>query len=89
MQRINIWFNSAITLSPFSAFQSCLCVCVCVLSIDYLWNFRRLMSSASDQKLFCEVCSAFSCSFNEFVGEKVVSPIPPPSWLLPPLWNFK
>ena len=34
----------------------------------------RLMSSASDQKLFCEICSAFSCSFNEFVGEKVVSP---------------
>ena len=32
-----------------------------------------LMSSASDQKLFCEVCSAFKCSFDEFVGEKVVS----------------
>ena len=44
----------------------------------------RLMTSASDQKLFCEVCSAFNCSFDEFVGEKVVShPIPPPSWLLP------
>ena len=33
-----------------------------------------LMTSASDQKLFCEVCSAFNCSFDEFVGEKVVSP---------------
>ena len=33
-----------------------------------------LMSSASIQKLFCGVCSAFKCSFNEFVGEKVVSP---------------
>ena len=33
-----------------------------------------LMSSASDQKLFCEVCSAFGYSFDEFVGEKVVSP---------------
>ena len=32
-----------------------------------------LMSSASDQKLFCAVCSAFKCSFDEFVGEKVVS----------------
>ena len=32
-----------------------------------------LMSSASVQKLFCGVCSAFKCSFNEFVGEKVVS----------------
>ena len=29
--------------------------------------------AASDQKLFCELCSAFSCSFDEFVGEKVVS----------------
>ena len=34
----------------------------------------RLMSSASDQKLFCEICSAINCSFDEFVGEKVLSP---------------
>ena len=33
-----------------------------------------LMSSASIQKLLCGICSAFKCSFNEFVGEKVVSP---------------
>ena len=33
-----------------------------------------LMSSASDQKLFCGVCSVFKCSFDEFVGENVVSP---------------
>ena len=32
------------------------------------------MSSASIQKLFCEICSAFKSSFDEFVGEKVVSP---------------
>ena len=32
------------------------------------------MFSASDQKLFCGVCSAFKCSFDEFVREKVVSP---------------
>ena len=32
------------------------------------------MSSASDQKLFCEIGSAFNCSFDEFVGEEVVSP---------------
>ena len=31
------------------------------------------MSAASDQKLFCEFCSPFNCSFDEFVGEKVVS----------------
>ena len=33
-----------------------------------------LMSSASLQKLFCGVCSALKCSFEEFVGEKVVFP---------------
>ena len=33
-----------------------------------------LMSSASVLNLFCGVCSAFKCSFNEFVVEKVVSP---------------
>ena len=36
--------------------------------------FWVLISSASDQKLFCGVCSAFTWSFDEFVGEKVVSP---------------
>ena len=33
----------------------------------------RLMSAASIQKLFCGIYSAFKCSFDEFVGEKVVS----------------
>ena len=33
-----------------------------------------LMSSASIQKFFCGIYSAFKCSFDEFVGEKVVSP---------------
>ena len=33
-----------------------------------------LMSSASIQKLFCGIYTAFKCSFDEFVGEKVVSP---------------
>ena len=33
-----------------------------------------LMSSAGIQKLFCGISSAFQCSFDEFVGEKVVSP---------------
>ena len=33
-----------------------------------------LMSFASIQKLFCGIYSAFKCSFDEFVGEKVVSP---------------
>ena len=39
-----------------------------------------LMSSAGIQELFCGIYSAFKCSFDEFVREKVVSrPIPPPS----------
>ena len=33
-----------------------------------------LMSSGGIQKLFCGMYSAFKCSFDEFVGEKVVSP---------------
>ena len=40
-----------------------------------------LVSSLRVQKLFCGSCSAFKRSFDEFVGEKVVScPIPSPSW---------
>ena len=35
--------------------------------------FGCLVSSASIQKLFCGICSAFKWSFDEFVGEKVVS----------------
>ena len=33
-----------------------------------------LVSSASIQKLFCSICSVFRWSFDEYVGEKVVSP---------------
>ena len=44
-----------------------------------------LMSSASIQKLFCEIYSAFKCSFDEFVGEKVVSPPYTSAILGPPL----
>ena len=44
-----------------------------------------LMSSASIQKLFCGIYSAFKCSFDEFVGEKVVSPSYSSIILGPPL----
>ena len=46
-----------------------------------------LMSSAGIQKLFCGIYSAFKCSFDEFVGEKVFSPsystilAPPPNFI--------
>ena len=48
----------------------------------------RLMSSARDQKSFCEVCSVSSCSFNEFVGEKMVSPSYSSTILAPPPTNL-
>ena len=62
--------------------------CLCFL-IRYLGSSSEktmgcfsgcLMSSAGIQKLFCGIYSAFKCSFDEFMGEKVVpSPIPLPS----------
>ena len=50
-----------------------------------------LMTSASIQKLFCGIYSAFKCSFDEFVGEKVVSPSYSSAILGPPhtLCNLK
>ena len=45
-----------------------------------------LMSSAGIQKLFCGIHSAFNCSFDEFVGEKVVSPSYSSAILGPP-WD--
>ena len=43
-----------------------------------------LMSSASIQKLFSAICLAFKCSFDEFVGEKVVFPSYSSATLGPP-----
>ena len=49
-----------------------------------------LMSSAGIQKLFCGMYSAFKCSFDEFVGEKVVSPSYSSAILgPPPHFSFK
>ena len=45
-----------------------------------------LMSSAGIQKLFCGIYSVLKCSFDEFVGEKVVSPSYSSAILGPPLW---
>ena len=44
-----------------------------------------LMSSANIQKLFYGIYSAFKCSVDEFVGEKVVSPSYSSTILGPPL----
>ena len=48
-------------------------------------SYGCLMSSAGIQKLFCGIYSAFKCSFDEFVGEKVVSPSYSSATLRPPL----
>ena len=47
-----------------------------------------LMSSASIQKLFCGIYSVFICSFDEFVGKKVISLSYSSTILGPPLSQF-
>ena len=47
-----------------------------------------LMSSASIQKLFCEIYSALKCSFDEFLREKVVSLSYSSAILGPPLYYY-
>ena len=69
--------------TPFPG-QSSIPTSVVSLFIFYIFSYllsKRmgcfsgcLMSSASIQKLFCGIYSAFKCSFDEFVGKKVVSP---------------
>ena len=68
------------------------CVCVLVGGAEFLLSpFEDLgcftgflMSSAGIQKLFCGIYSAFKCSFDEFVGEKVFSPSYSSAILAPP-----
>ena len=50
--------------------------------------FGCLMSCASIQKLFCGIYSAFKCSFDEFVGNKVVYPSYSSTILGPPPVSF-
>ena len=56
------------------------CLYFCLLYFSYLLSKTLgcfsgcLMFSAGIQKLFCGIYSAFKCSFDEFVGEKVVFP---------------
>ena len=46
-----------------------------------------LMSSAGIQKLFCGIYSVFKCSFDEFVGEKVVSLSSSPVSIVSGAWS--
>ena len=47
-----------------------------------------LIFSATVQKLFYGICSAFKCSFDEFAGEKLVSPSYSSAILGPPSLFF-
>ena len=64
--------NRSLSLNLLSLFV------FCILSYLLLNRMGRLsgclVSSASVQKLFCGSCSAFKWYFDEFWGEKVVSP---------------
>ena len=59
---------------------SLFCLFFCLLYFSYLLSKTMgcfsgcLMSSAGIHKLFCGIYSEFKCSFDEFLGEKVVSP---------------
>ena len=68
----------------------CLFFCLLYFFLPPLEDLGRfsgcLMSSAGIQKLFCGIYSAFKCSFDEFVGEKVFSPSYSSTILAPPLW---
>ena len=66
--------------TPFPGRISILfCLSFCCLYFSYLHSKTMgcfsgcLMSSAGIQKLFCGIYSAFKCSFDEFVREKVIS----------------
>ena len=75
--------TSLVSLFIFYVLSYLLSKTVCCLS-------GFLMSSASIQKLFCGLCAVFKCSFDEFVGEKVVSSSYSSAILGPPrLIHFK
>ena len=59
--------NSSVSLFNLYILSYLLSKTMCCLS-------GCLVSSASVQKLFCGIFSVFKWSFDEFVGEKVVSP---------------
>ena len=91
--RVSWWLETSSIKTPFPGLDSVPRYFVS-LFIFYILSYLpsktmgcfsgRLMSAASDQKLFCELCSPFNCSFDEFVREKVVSPSYSSTILTPP-----
>ena len=78
-----VFGNFSLFKTPFPG-QSSIPTSFVSLFVFYIFSYlllntagcfsRCLMPSAGIQKLFCGIYSAFKCSFDEFVGEKVVSP---------------
>ena len=64
------WSSVPTSFVPFFVFY----IFSCLFSKTMGCFSGFLMSSAGIQKLFCGIYSALKCSFDEFVGEKVVSP---------------
>ena len=62
--------DRSLSLNPLSLFTSFI---FCPFE-EIGFFFLYLVSSTSVYKLFCGGCSTFIRSFDEFVGEKVVSP---------------
>ena len=83
------WWESFLVFGNFSFFttpspvQVSILNCFASLFVFYILSYLLLkkmgclsgclVSSANIQKLFCGICSALSWSFDEFVGEKVIS----------------
>ena len=83
-----VFGNFSLFKTPFPGWDSLpgmelppylLCLFLHILYFSYLFLKAMicfsgcLVSSASIRKLFCRIYSAWKCSFDEFVGEKVVS----------------
>ena len=81
--RVLVFGNFSLFKTPFLG-QSSIFTSFVSFFVFYIFSYLLLktmgcfsgclMSSASIQKLFCGVCLALKCSFDEFVREKVVSP---------------
>ena len=77
-----VFGNFSLFNTPFPGWSSIPTIFVSVF-VFYIFSYLLLktmgcfsgclMYSACIQKLFCGIYSAFKCSFDEFVGEKLVS----------------
>ena len=92
-----VFGNFSLFKTPFSGRSSVpttFVSCVVFYIFSYLLLKRMgcfsgcLMCSAGIQKLFCGIYSAFKCSCDEFVGEKLVSPSYSSTIFLPSPFSF-